>query len=192
MNILKNAKDILIKDGRIPFIIADTGPLIHLVGSGMIQDVINVCSVVIIPDLVAIESTLKGKPFADKVEQWLNTGLIKVSQTTTGDMYRAALLGNSTFRAKDAGERAIIDWLLDTIDETPVPAIVIYENGKVPKLIQHHDMNANVSVLTTRMFMHVMQDNNLTDVTWDTVLSLFPTINPKASESHHYYFEPTP
>ncbi len=173
-------KDILIKDVKIPFIIADTGPFIHLVGSGMMQDVINVCSTVIIPDLVAIESTIEGKPFADSVAQWIDGRLIRVSQTATGDMYRSAILGDPTFRAKDAVERAIIDWLLDTIDETPVPAIVIHENGKVPKLIQHHDANANVSVMTTRMFTHVMQENNLTDITWNMVYGLFPTINPKA------------
>lgn len=71
-----------------------------------------------------------------------------------------------------------------------MPAIVIYENGKVPRLIEHHDMNANVSVMTTRMFTQVMQENDLTDVTWNDMVEKFPTINPKASESHHHFMEP--
>jgi hypothetical protein len=75
---------------------------------------------------------------------------------------------------------------LDEIDQTTVPAIVLYENGKVPRLIENHDIDANVSVLTTRAFFETLKEINATQKSWDDMIGLFPTINTKITESHYY------
>jgi hypothetical protein len=181
-----SAKDILIENKCVPLIVADTGPLIHLVGSGVINDVFSVCEQLIIPDMVFIEATKAGKPVADEIMLLASHDRVKIHKTTTGEMYAAALKGEPTFNAKNAGERAIIDWLLDEIDQTTVPAIVLYENGKVPRLIENHDIDANVSVLTTRAFFETLKEIDATQKSWDDMIGLFPTINTKITESHYY------
>jgi hypothetical protein len=181
-----SAKDILMNTRRVPVIVTDTGPLIHLVGSDLLDDVLAVCEQLIIPDMVFIEATKQGKPFADRILLLASHALVSIHKTTTGEMYAAALKGEPTFNAKNAGERAIIDWLLDEIDQTSTPAIVLYENGKVPRLIENHDIDANVSVLTTRAFFEVLKEINATNKDWEKVMTLFPTMNAKITESHYY------
>ena len=146
---MRQTNDSMYHKQNIPILVVDTGPLIQLVASGLIHDLMKGGASILLPDLIAIEATLKDKPYADEVTEWIRAGNVQVSQTPTGDMYRAALIGDASFRAKDAIARAIIDWLLDTLDTLSVPAIIVYENPNVPRLIRHHDSHATVSFFTT-------------------------------------------
>ena len=146
---MRQTNDSMYHKQNIPILVVDTGPLIQLVASGLIHDLMKGGASILLPDLIATEARLKDKPYADEVTEWIRAGDVQVSQTPTGDMFRAALIGDASFRAKDAIARAIIDWMLDTLDTLTVPSIVIYEHRNVPRLIRHYDSHAAVSLFTT-------------------------------------------
>ena len=75
-----------------------------------------------------------------------------------GKTYRLALKADPLHRMKNAGEIAIMDWLVDYVDRSDDHTIVIYENGKVPKLLSEWDFDANIDVYTTRAFLHYCED----------------------------------
>ncbi|HQT27290.1 MAG TPA: hypothetical protein PLK99_11985, partial [Burkholderiales bacterium] len=125
-------------------LIADAGILSQLVSCHLIDEVLSTSSRVVVPDLVATEAQMPGIPFSDEVGLLLQSGKISIASTATGEMFRAALEGDPSFRSRDAVDRAIVDWLLDAIDEMTVPVIVLSSNSRVAQLVKNHNADASI------------------------------------------------
>ena len=75
----------------------------------------------------------------------------------------------STCRITGGGEQAIIGWLADTLPETQGPALVVYENGRVPRMIQREGLSGVVVVATTRAVLGFAEENALIPSAQDIV-----------------------
>ena len=99
-----------------------------------------------------------------------------------GKTYRLALKADPLHRMKNAGEIAIMDWLVDYVDRSDDHTIVIYENGKVPKLLSEWDFDANIDVYTTRAFLHYCEDVGFianAEQIWSDLVAQKPSVNPR-------------
>lgn len=138
-------------------VIPDMSPLIHLAAAGQLP-LLQAFGRVVVMDRVAYEaSTDLAKPWAREVAAWLKKGQepgsnqpVEIVKTEIGEAYRLARQADPAFRMQDAGERAIRDWLLDTLPEVGGPALVIDEDRKVPRLIRREHLDEVVVVATTR------------------------------------------
>lgn len=176
---------------KIDLITADAGPIIHLASIGRLDLLLHFGSIHI-PDLVVMEVVIDGKPFSDEVRAWLSagvaSGVVIVDKTETGEAVRLARLSDPSYKMKDGGERAILDWLIDSVEANDYSAMVIYENGKVPKMIGRHESELSAVVLTTRSFLHICEVEGLipcAEDVWQELLFKFPTTNPKRGISYH-------
>jgi hypothetical protein len=174
---------------RIDIITADTGPLIHLAQIGML-DILKKIGKVHVPDLVVLEASVSGKPGAAEIVEWLvkgnEDGTINIATTTTGELLRLARIAEPGYKIKDGGELAIRDWLIESVENTELNSMVIYEYGKVPRLIENHDTELSSAVLTTRAFLSYCESIHLVekaDLLWERLVKIAPTINPKVTVS---------
>ena len=170
---------------KIDLITADASPLIHLSAIGQL-DLLKKVGHVKIPDLVAMEATISGKPGADEISEWISRGVadgsVTIEFTSTGELLHLARLTKPDHRIKDGGERAILDWLIDNVEASGLSAMVVYENGKVPKLIRNHDQELDSAVFTTRAFLSWCERKgyvNDAEGLWAKLVEKVPTINPK-------------
>ncbi len=86
-----------------------------------------------------------------------------------------------TFRLKDAGERAIRDWLVDTLPDLGGPALVIYEDKKMPGLLQREQLSDVVVVATTRAVLGFAEDRGLVasaEDAWSNIIARAAGANP--------------
>jgi hypothetical protein len=87
------------------------------------------------------------------------------------------------FVMQGGGERAILDWLADTLPKERVPVLVVYENHKVPKLIGREGLPETVVVATTRAVLDFAEQRGLIDSAegvWNTIISQAEGANPGA------------
>ncbi|WP_408602187.1 hypothetical protein [Pseudomonas sp. PLMAX] len=170
---------------KIDLITADTGPLIHLAAIGRL-DLLKKVGHVQIPDLVVMEATVPGKPGSEEIREWIRQGIadghVSMPETSTGELLRLARITKPDHRIKDGGERAILDWLIDNVEKADQSAMVVYENGKVPKLIQNHDSELHSAVYTTRAFLSYCELREFipsAEKLWGELVGKVPTINQK-------------
>ncbi|MEJ0045655.1 MAG: hypothetical protein WDN04_05630 [Rhodospirillales bacterium] len=122
-------------------VVPDMSPLIHLAAAGQLR-LLNAFGRVMVMDIVAYEASGDPtRPWAIQVGTWLNQGqvpgsnhAVEVVKTEIGEAYRLARQTDPSFRIRDADERAIRDWLVDTLPALGGPALVIYEDKRMPKL----------------------------------------------------------
>jgi hypothetical protein len=117
---------------------------------------------------------------ARDVAAWLENGQapgsnqpVEVVKTEIGEAYRLARQTDPSFRLQDAGERAIRDWLVDTLPEVGGPALVIYEDKKMPKLIQREQLTDIVVIATTRAMLAFAEERGLipsAEDVWNTII----------------------
>ncbi|GAB0120033.1 hypothetical protein [Acidisoma sp. 7E03] len=129
-----------------------------------------------------------GKPGAERLRDWLDAGQlprsnapISIEETITGRLFAVARRADPTIKARDAGERAIVDWLAEKVAGADLEAVVVYESGKVPRIIANQAMDANIDVVTTRAFLKIAEHRSLvTDAAsyWRRVAEQSPTANP--------------
>ena len=120
-------------------------------------------------DIVAHEASDDlTKPWAREVADWLRKGQelgsnqpVEVVKTEIGEAYRLARQADPNFTMRDAGERAIRDWLVDSLPEIGGPALVIYEDKKMPGLIQREHLEDVVVMATTRAILTFAQERGL-------------------------------
>ena len=174
---------------RPDVIIADSGPLIHLAQADALPLLHQFGGRVVVVDMVAFEVTQDmAKPGASELRDWLARGQVpgsnapvSVEETSTGRLFALARQTDPTIRPRDAGERAIVDWLAEKVAGTSTAAIVVYENGKVPRIIANQDMDANIDVVTTRAFLDIAEKRQMVssaDTYWQRVTAAAPTVNP--------------
>lgn len=186
---------------RPDIIIADAGPLIHLAQADALPLLHQIGGRVVVPDMVAFEVTQDlSKPGAERLRAWLDAGQIpgsnapiSIEETSTGRLFALARQADPAVKARDAGERAIVDWLAEKVAGTDLEAVVVYENGKVPRIIANQAMDANIDVVTTRAFLKIAEERSLlTDAAgyWRRVAEHSPTANPADVVTMHRRLKP--
>lgn len=165
------------------YIVLDTSPLIHL---SMLHrlDLLEAWGKTVIPDMVVIEA-MRG-PDSAELSDWLASavaqGKIQVPETDIGCMYRLAIQTDPNYRAKNAGEYAILDWIIDYLEHTHDKVVLLYENGKIPRLIGEWSSDMNIDIMTTRYFLHACEEKRLiasAEALWLQLIEQKLTVNPR-------------
>ena len=136
-----------------------------------------------------------AKPGAERLRDWLSAGQIvgsnapvSVEETSTGRLFALARQVDPTVCARDTGERAIVDWLAEKVQGTDQAAMVVYENGRVPRIIANQGMDADIDVVTTRAFLQLTQQvgaaPSATDY-WNHIVAAAPTAKDAQSTTMH-------
>lgn len=173
-------------DLRPTVVIPDTAPLIHL-AAGQALGVLTAMGRVVVPDVVAMEATyFQEKPYARDIADWIAAGRlagsnrrVEVAGTEIGKLYAIALEQNLP-RPRNAGEIGIAAWLADSLAEIDGPALVVYENGRVPGMLSREGVAAVVAVATTRNLLTMAQDRGIiadAEATWRAIIAAIPTAN---------------
>lgn len=169
-------------------IVPDTSPLIHLAAVNALS-ILNRLGSVVLADMVVYEATADlSKPWAPEIAAWIAEGQregsnapVTVETTETGETFRLALQTDPSHRAPNAGEVAIVEWLAERIEDTTTGALVVYENGKVPRVIAQQGMNANIAVVTTRALLQLAELQGIipsAEDLWQKIEAAVPTVNP--------------
>lgn len=173
---------------RPDIVIPDTGPLIHLSQIDALPLLHVIGGAVVIVDMVRYELTADmSKPEAERLQRWIERGLepgsnmpVRLELTETGEAVRLAQLVKPDFRMKNGGEVAMVQWLAEKVAGTQKTALVLYENGKVPKLVADQDLRADIDVITTRAFLDLAQRRGLiasAETLWQRLIEASPTTN---------------
>jgi hypothetical protein len=174
-------------DLRPAVVLADTSPLIHLAVVNKL-DLLFEFGNVVIADVVELEAAFDlEKPFAREIREWIDAHQkgerrVTIGKTDLGPIYELALR-TGTERPRNSGERAIVDWLAENIIHTGGPALVIYENGKIPNMLRREGLPEDVVVVTSRYFLRLAQEFKLVanaDELWAQIESVDHRSNPQA------------
>lgn len=145
-------------------VLVDASPLIHLAMLDALDLPLRFGPVVV-PDAVEIETThSRDKPFAEEIYAWLEAnartpgGNRWVDRPTTdvGELLKIAIETGRP-RPRNVGEHAIVNWLSDNILSFGGPALIVYENGKIPNMLVREGLPEDVVVVTSRSFLGLAQ-----------------------------------
>ena len=181
---------------RPELVVPDAGPLIHLSQAEALHLLHEIGGTVIIVDMVRHELVADTtRPEAKRLQEWLEQGLepgsnrpVRLALTETGEAFRLARLVKPDFRMRDGGETAMVQWLGEKIAATSQQTIVLYENGKVPKVIRRETLDADIDVLTTRAFLVLAERKGLiasAEAVWQRIIAASPTTNPEIEIYSH-------
>ena len=141
-------------------LLVDASPLIHLAMVGLLDLPLRFGPVVV-PDAVEIETTHDlEKPFAAEIRAWMDANArqsgrnrwVERPATDVGELLKIAIeMGRP--RPRNVGEHAIVNWLGDNIASFGGPALIVYENGKVPNMLLREGLSEDVVVVTSRTFL---------------------------------------
>jgi hypothetical protein len=179
-------------DVKPTIIVPDTAPLIHL-AAGDALHVLNALGRVVVVDVVMLEATYdRNKPYATEVWNWIEAGRqpgnnqpVEIAETELGPLYRLAL-EQGIRKPRNAGEIAITEWLGDELHHIGGPALVVYENGRVPAMLAREGVADVVAVLTTRNLLALAQDHGViadADSVWSRIVKAVPTANPTSART---------
>jgi hypothetical protein len=168
-------------------ILPDAAPLIHL-AAGDALSVLTSMGAVIVVDVVALEATyFADKPYARHIAAWLEAGQapgsnspVTIANSELGPVYRLAL-EQGVRTPRNAGEIAITDWLAERLVEIGGPALVVYENGRVPSMLARAGIAETVAVATTRNLLEMAEQEGIipdASALWAKITAAVPTANP--------------
>jgi hypothetical protein len=171
-------------------ILPDTTPLVHLAAADALL-VLNGLGRVVVVDVVALEATyFADKPYAREIAAWIDAGSkpgsnrpVEVAATELGPLYKLAL-DQHVKPPRNAGEIAIAEWLGDELRRLGGPALVVYENGRVPAMLAREGVTATVAVATTRNLLELAQREGLipdAEALWSRIIKAAPTANPASA-----------
>ena len=171
-------------------VIPDAAPLIHLAAGDALM-VLNGMGRVVVPDIVLLETTwFLDKPHAREIAAWVEAGQqpggnqpVEIAETEIGGLYRLAL-EQGLPRPRNAGEIGIAAWLADNLSHVGGPALVVYENGRVPNMLSREGVAAMVAVATTRNVLHMAQEKGLiadAEALWARITAAMPTASPASN-----------
>jgi predicted nucleic acid-binding protein len=148
-------------------VVPDVAPLIHLAAAGQLA-LLQEFGRVVVMDVVVYEASGNvAKPWAQEVAAWLakrqeagSSQPFEIVKTEIGEAYRLARLADPEFKMRNAGENAIRDWLVETVQDIGGPALVIYED-KLPNLIRREHLEEVVVMATTRAFLMFAEERGL-------------------------------
>jgi predicted nucleic acid-binding protein len=169
-------------------VIPDMSPLIHLAAAGHLR-LLQEFGRVIVMDIVAHEaSSDRSRPWASEVSEWLENGQqadsshpVEIVKTEIGEAYRLARQTDPKFRLRNAGESAIRDWLVDALPEIGGPALVVYEDKRVPKFLQRERLDEVVLLATTRALLLFAEQRGLiksAEEAWKNIIKGASGANP--------------
>ena len=168
-------------------ILPDTTPLVHLAAVDSLH-LLNDLGRVVVVDVVVLEATyFQDKPYAREIEAWIEAGKtpgsnrpVEVAATELGPLYRLAL-DQHVKPPRNAGEIAITEWLSDELRRLGGPALVVYENGRVPAMLAREGVRETIAVATTRSMLDLAQREGLiadAEALWTRLIKVAPTANP--------------
>jgi len=168
-------------------ILPDTTPLVHLAAVDALH-ILNDLGRVVVVDVVELEATyFRDKPYAPEIAAWIAAGKepgsnrpVEIATTELGPLYKLAL-DQHVSPPRNAGEIAITEWLADELRHLGGPALVVYENGRVPAMIAREGVTETVAVATTRNLLELAQREGLipdAEALWRGILAVAPTANP--------------
>ena len=172
---------------RPTVILPDTSPLVHLAAADALG-VLTGLGPVIVVDVVVLEATHDlAKPYAREIAAWIEAGAtpgsnqpVEIAETELGPLYKLAL-DQQMKPPRNAGEIAIAEWLADELRHRGGPALVVYENGRVPALLAREGVAATVAVATTRNLLELAQREGViedAEHVWQRIADAVPTANP--------------
>ena len=181
--------DIPLAMERPDIVIPDTGPLIHLSQANALHLLHEIGGVIVLVDMVRHELTNDlSKPEGRRLQDWIEQGLapgsnqpVRLEVTETGEAFRLARLVKPDFRMRDGGETAMVQWLGEKVARSQLQTLVLYENGKVPKVIRREGIEADIDVMTTRAFLALAERRGIiasAQEVWQRILEHAPTTNP--------------
>jgi hypothetical protein len=181
---------------RPDVIVPDTGPLVHLAQAGALGLLHEIGRRVVVTDMVAIEATAElAKPGAADIRDWLEAGRapgsnapISIEATDVGRAFQTARRADPTFRWRGAGELSILEWLRDEVDRAERAVLIVYENGKVPRLIGDYGIDADIDIVTTRAFLELAERQKVVgsaDEVWRRITEAAPSANPAITVTMH-------
>jgi hypothetical protein len=77
----------------------------------------------------------------------------------------------------------MVDWLADNVVHAGGPALVIYENGKIPNMLRREGLPEDVVVVTSRYFLRLAQHLGYVpdaERLWSIIEKSDPRSNPQA------------
>jgi len=168
-------------------ILPDTSPLVHLAAADALH-VLNDLGRVIVVDVVVLEATNDGsKPYASEIATWIAEGgepgsnrPVEIAVTEIGPLYKLALDQNMK-PPRNAGEIGIAEWLTAELRHLGGPALVVYENGRIPNMLAREGITETIAVATTRNLLELAQREGLIDsaeMLWARIIEAVPTANP--------------
>lgn len=107
---------------------------------------------------------------------------MEIAATELGPLYKLAL-DQDMKPPRNAGEIAIAEWLSDELRHIGGPALVVYENGRVPAMLAREGVAATVAVATTRNLLELAQREGLisdAEALWSRIAEAAPTANPSS------------
>jgi hypothetical protein len=147
-------------DLRPTVVMADSSSLIHLAAVGQL-DLLFECGHVVLADVVRLETSLdRSEPFAPEISTWIeaNRGSrLSLVDTDLGPVYELAIK-SGVRPPRNSGERAIVDWLADNIVHKGGPALIIYENGRIPNMLRREGFPEDVVVMASPYFLRLSQE----------------------------------
>ena len=172
-------------------VLPDMSPLIHLAAAGCLW-LLHEFGRVVIMDVVAFEASGDGgRPWAREVAAWLADGQkpdsdrpVEIVKTEIGEAYRLARQADPDFRMRNAGENAIRDWLVETLPDVGGPALVVYEDKKMPRLIRREHLETLVVIATTRALLAFAEERGLirsAEAAWTDIITRAEGANPQVA-----------
>ena len=170
-------------------LVTDTLPLIHLAAIGHLS-LLNELGRVTIVDMVRHEATDdRRKPFAPEIAAWIEDGQrpganhpVAIAETEIGRAFRLARKTDPDFAMSNGGGIALVEWLARTLHEAARPALVVYEDKKVPRLIALEGMESIVYTATTRAVLILAEKRGLIgseERLWNQLIGTVPTASPE-------------
>jgi hypothetical protein len=177
--------------GAVPVVVVvpDVSPLIHLASAGQL-DLLHAFGRVVVMDVVVHEATGDlAKPWAGDIAAWLAAGAgpgaahpVQVATTEIGEACRLARQADPAFRLRGAGERAIRDWLVESLPGFGGSALVVYEDRKVPALIRRERLDQVVIVATTRAVLEFAEQRGViasAEAVWTDIMTGARSASPR-------------
>lgn len=169
-------------------ILVDASPLVHLAMVGELDLPLRFGPVVV-PDTVEIETTyLTEKPFASEIRAWFDRNTrasgrnrwVERPSTDVGELLRIAIETGRP-RPRNFGEHAIVKWLSDNALALGGPALIVYENGKIPSMLIREGLPEDAVVVTSRTFLAMAEQAGYladAEATWAIVAAQDGRANP--------------
>ena len=172
---------------RPTVILPDTSPLVHLAAVDAL-DILTGFGRVVVVDVVALEATHdRSKPYAAEIAAWIAEGgkpgsnrPVEIATTELGPLYKLALDQNIK-PPRNAGEIGITQWLTDELRHIGGPALVVYENGKIPNMLAREGVAETVALATTRNLLELAEREghiSSAEMLWARLSEAAPTANP--------------
>ncbi len=170
---------------RPTVIVPEAAPLLHL-AAGDALGVLTGMGPEVVVGVVALEATVPNKPYAAEIAAWLEaakaagSNSLVVAETELGPVYRLAQQ-QGIRPPRNAGEIAVTEWLSDHLVAIGGPALVVYQNGRVPRMLAREGVDAPIAVATTRNFLELAQQQGIiadADAVWARIIAARPSASP--------------